>query len=527
MSSSHPSGRSGPPMAVFGPDIEDSVVGTWFARLGVIALLIGAAFGYRYAVDQGMIGPVARVTLGFLCGSAFVGWGYVARRNGWTNFAHAITGGGVAILYLSVLAAQFRFDLISPGAALALLTGVALLSAWLAIGYDSLALAILASVGAFMNPFFLAADDPTAALSYLVGIDVAVVAMAFGKRWHSLNKLALAGTVGVVGLVAARADVVEGIGFTTVLWVLFTTIPFIQAARDRRDVGVVDAGLVVTVGFLYLGAGMFFADPLGPVSQGVFALVAGLAYAVFAAVAYSYERTRLPLASILGALAIGFTTLAAGLITEGATTYLLWAIQGAVVLYISGVMDDVLARIAAVGLIMVGLLGTVDAMSTYVPDRLLLSPTSISIAIEIAVLYATAWIVSRLPIDEEVRGVATQATLVLANLMTIGWLSQEARHEVLRTAEPSRVYAATQFALSAVWGIYSAALIGIGVATKQRWARYLGLATFAMTLLKMVTVDLWQLEILQRTVAFVGLGVLMIGCSFLYNRFRTYIVGDV
>jgi uncharacterized membrane protein len=44
--------------------------------------------------------------------------------------------------------------------------------------------------------------------------------------------------------------------------------------------------------------------------------------------------------------------------------------------------------------------------------------------------------------------------------------------------------------------------------------------------MKMVTVDLWQLEVLQRTFAFGGLGVLMIACSFLYNRFRGLIVGD-
>ena len=45
-------------------DIEESVVGTWFPRLGALALLLGAGFGFRYAVDRGWIGPGARVAVG-------------------------------------------------------------------------------------------------------------------------------------------------------------------------------------------------------------------------------------------------------------------------------------------------------------------------------------------------------------------------------------------------------------------------------------------------------------------------------
>jgi len=187
-------------ISVYGTSIEDNVVGTWFARLGVLALLIGAAFGYRYAVDQGLIGAEARVALGVVSGFAMIGWGHVARKKDWINFAHALSGGGIAVLYLSVFAAQYRFDLVSPALALTLLSGVALLSAWLAIGYDSLPLAILATLGAFMNPFFMAADEPVAALTYLVGVDVAVVCLAFYKRWSSLNKLALAGTVVITSI---------------------------------------------------------------------------------------------------------------------------------------------------------------------------------------------------------------------------------------------------------------------------------------------------------------------------------------
>ena len=83
----------------------------------------------------------------------------------------------------------------------------------------------------------------------------------------------------------------------------------------------------------------------------------------------------------------------------------------------------------------------------------------------------------------------------------------------------------TQLALSALWGGYAALLLAVGIRVRQPWARYLGLGIFGVTLVKMVTIDLWHLEMLHRTIAFIGLGVLMIACSFLYNRFRELIVG--
>ncbi|MFP5352130.1 MAG: DUF2339 domain-containing protein [Actinomycetota bacterium] len=513
------------PVTVFGPSIEDNVVGTWFARLGVLALLIGAAFGYRYAVDQGLIGPAARVTLGICSGAALIGWGHWARSKGWFNFAHAISGGGVAIVYLSILAAQYRFELISPAVALTLLSGVAVLSVWLALAYDSLPLAILATLGAFFNPVFISADDPIAALTYVVGVDLGVVSIAFFKRWTSLTKLALAGTVAVVMLVAEDAGTVEGIGFTTVLWVLFSLVPVIQGLRDDRKLGYTDIGIEVSVAFLYLSSGFFFL-PGRPMAQGVFALVTGGGYMAMCALAFSNPKTRGSLAPLLGALGLGCVTLAPPLMLDGPTVHLMWSIEGAILLYAGSLIGHIWARAAAAALIGVGLLGTIEAISTYEPARLLTTPTSLVIALEILVLYAVAYAATRAGEDEEWRTPVVQGALVVANLMTLAWLSQEVKFEIGRQVEMASVHQSRQFALSGLWGVYSAGLIAVGVASRQRWARYLGLATFGITVVKMVTVDLWQLEVLQRTFAFGGLGVLMIACSFLYNRFRSVIVGD-
>ena len=522
--------NNGEELTVFAPSIEQNVVGTWFARLGVLALLIGAAFGYRYAVDQGLIGPEARVALGTMSGFALIGWGGWAHRKGWANFSHAISAGGVAVLYLSVLAAQFRFDLISPSLALTLLSGVALLSVWLAISYDSLPLAILATVGAFMNPYFMAAKEPVAAMNYVVGVDIAVVVLAFYKRWGILDKLALAATTYFVArsILTSQPDgpsVVEGIAYMTVLWMLFTLIPFIQAVRDGTRAGAVDVGLIVSVGFLYVMGGLLDLFSYEWRTQGFFVLAVGIAYGVIAAASHFDERTRSPLGSVTAALSVAFITLSVPFIFEGSSMYLTWAVEGAVLLYVGGLIKHTFSKIAGAGLSVVGLIGTIQTLATYSPEEFLVSPDSVVIVIEVLTLFATAWVIDRFD-DSEDWSPTRNAVLVTATMLCLGWLSREASFEVVRQVDPARVYETTQFTLSALWGSFATVLIAIGIAVKQKWARLLGLGILSFTIVKMVTVDLWALEVLQRTIAFIGLGVVMIGFSFVYNRFRELIVGS-
>src|SRR5687768_3338687 len=81
---------------------EANVVGAWLARAGVLAILIGAGFAFKYGIDRGVIGPIARVMIGLAAGAGFVVWGEVARRKTWDLFAQALTAGGLALSYLSV-----------------------------------------------------------------------------------------------------------------------------------------------------------------------------------------------------------------------------------------------------------------------------------------------------------------------------------------------------------------------------------------------------------------------------------------
>ena len=72
---------------------------------------------------------------------------------------------------------------------------------------------------------------------------------------------------------------------------------------------------------------------------------------------------------------------------------------------------------------------------------------------------------------------------------------------------------------SIAWGLFALALIVAGMRIKQRFARYAGVALLVVTLGKLFLHDLSDLNELYRIGAFVGVAIILIAASFIYQRF--------
>jgi hypothetical protein len=72
---------------------------------------------------------------------------------------------------------------------------------------------------------------------------------------------------------------------------------------------------------------------------------------------------------------------------------------------------------------------------------------------------------------------------------------------------------------SIAWALFGLVLLVFGIARKLRAVRYASLALLGVTLLKLFLHDLSQLGQLQRIGAFVGVAVILLVSSFLYQRF--------
>ncbi|TAN37737.1 MAG: DUF2339 domain-containing protein [Verrucomicrobia bacterium] len=74
--------------------------------------------------------------------------------------------------------------------------------------------------------------------------------------------------------------------------------------------------------------------------------------------------------------------------------------------------------------------------------------------------------------------------------------------------------------ITLLWAIYAFTLLIFGLRRAVRGLRYAGLAIFAVVVLKVFFSDLAHLDAFYRIIAFIVLGVILLGASFIYLKFR-------
>ena len=492
-------------------DLEENVVGTWFPRLGALALLLGAGFGFRYAVDRGWIGPGARVASGVAIGVLLLLLGETTKRRGWAGYAQAVTGGGVAILYLTVWSSFALYGMVPDPVAFALLVGVTTLAAGLALRHDSVALAVLATLGGFLNPIVVGrgAVDAAGVYAYTVALDLGVFALASVRRWQLLDKVAFVGSWTLYGLAEASGG--RGMIFATTIFVLFGSLPYLRSVVRGRPSQPADVIQMTTNTAVYYAVSFanLSSDQTGPFTLALSCVFLAQGLAVFAIA----DGDRLLRLGTLG-VAVGLFTL--WIFLEGDPTWLpaLWAAEGLGLTLIGYRVHSGPTRLAGAAVVGLSVVATLYSFEDFFPERLLGSEETLVYVCVIAVLYAVAFVTSRLPAERPNAAVAG----VVANILTLIWLSLEARGAV----ESARVLT---FSISAIWAGYAALLLAIGIAAGLKSARLLAIGIFGVTLIKMVGSDLWSIGPVHRIVSFAGIGALLLACSLLFHRVKHVVLG--
>jgi uncharacterized membrane protein len=84
---------------------------------------------------------------------------------------------------------------------------------------------------------------------------------------------------------------------------------------------------------------------------------------------------------------------------------------------------------------------------------------------------------------------------------------------------------AEHVAMSIFWSIYAVACLAAGFWKRVANLRYFALALLALTLLKVVVVDLSHAEYGYRVLSFIGLGLLLLGTSVMYGKVSPKLLG--
>lgn len=195
-------GPAAPAAAARNVSFEERFGTRWVVWVGGIALALGGIFLVRYAIEQDLIGPRVRITLGALLALVLVAAGEWQRRSEralelpslpTADIPAILTAAGTTVAYATVYAAYAIYGFLPPPVAFVLLGAVALLCLAAALLHGP-ALGGLGVVGAYLAPMLVASSEPDywSLYVYIAVVNAAAFALARYRLWRWLALTALA-----------------------------------------------------------------------------------------------------------------------------------------------------------------------------------------------------------------------------------------------------------------------------------------------------------------------------------------------
>jgi len=508
----------------------------WLNRIGIVAILIGVSYFLKYAFENNWIGPAGRVAIGLLAGIGLLIWSERFRSRGHELFSYSLKAIGIGTLYLSLWGAFQVYHLISPAAAFLAMVIVTGATITLAVTQNSELLATFALAGGFATPVLLSTGEnhEVVLFSYIMLLDLAILAMAVVKPWRRLLWGSAAGTlilyVGWFSDYYSQDERPLTVFFAALFAAIFAAIPLLTPHdRSKRFDGpsiTLTLLPLLNAGAFFLALWIMYEPKTAPLTWYVLALAAvylGIS-SLFGRLFPDQDTKLITLLHV--AIAVAFITIAIPLKLDAHWITIGWLIESAVLLCIGARMQTKFLRYLAVAALMLGIfrLLVVDDFHT---ETLVFNARFATYLVAIAVLGGIVIFGRRYATENEKPFL--DVALVALNLLALIALTREAADYYDRQLAASgrgrmgyaggaQLRLARDFSYSAIWLVYGAALMAVGFWKRSAFTRWQALFLIAVTIVKVFLYDVSQLEQGYRILSFVALGAVLLAISFIYQR---------
>jgi uncharacterized membrane protein len=523
-------------------NLESRIGSHWLNRIGIAALLIGVSYFLKYAFENNWIGPAGRVSIGLFAGLAVVIWSERFRNSGYKVFSYSLKAVGIGVLYLSIWAAFQVYALLPGSMAFIAMVAVTGATAAMALVQDAEILAAFALSGGFTTPILLSTGQnrELVLFSYVATLNIATLAILIFRPWHRLLVLSYVGTlilyVGWYTEFYKQYELGSTLCFATLFFIMYAIAPLVA----QRPAGAQERFTIILLFLSLVNAGVYFLQSyliVSEVSKAEMAwfalgLAAGyllLAWLSRARVADRILSRKFQLLHL--ALAVGFITVAIPIRLDAHWITVGWLVESAALLWVADrIKSDFLNAFAAIALAM-SIVRLILIDNFYSTQPILNSRMGVY-ALAIAVLGMVAWYASKRQ-DNAGRN-AFVLSIVAMNVLALITLSREVSdYYVQQISElgPARrrwdpthwsrlnaIEISRDFAYSALWMAYGAMLMVVGFWRKSAFVRWQALILIAATIVKVFVYDTSQLDRIYRILSFIGLGVLLLAISFVYQR---------
>ena len=324
------------------PDLEKFIGEDLISKIGILILVLGISYFVKYSIDKGWISEPARVGIGILAGSLVLGVAHKLREK-FAAFSSVFVAGAIAIFYFTIAIAFHDYKLFGQEVAFAIMVLITGFAAVITVFYNRLELGILTLIGGFAVPFMVSTGAGNYAIlfSYILILDVGILAIAYFKKWDVLNLLAFIFTSLLFGswlfqeVSAAKPHYVGGLFFAFLFYVLFCVINIINTLKVRGEFSKLQMGVIASNTFLFYCFGMAILNHFHPEFRGLFTTAVGIFNLVYAYFIFKKFGADKRVLYLLIGLTLTFITLAVPVQFNGHYITMFWAIEAVMLLWLS------------------------------------------------------------------------------------------------------------------------------------------------------------------------------------------------
>lgn len=550
--------------------LETEIGSKWLGRIGVLALIFGVAFFLKYAFENDWIGETGRVAIGIISGMVLIYLGDFLRKK-YNAYAATLTGGGIAVLYLSIYASFAYYQLVGQIPAFFAMMIITAMGAFLAVRYEQISLAILSILGGFLTPLLISTstNNQIELFCYITVLNLGILGISYYRNWQKLN---LFGFIATIFLYLSwfvhhydKSQLFLTETFLTFWFVIYAVAVVSHNVLHKKRADISDLALIVLNALVYFGISYTLLSKDYGNYLGFFAILMAVIYFVFAYVSYQLNPEDKKLALFFPGLSIFFLTIAAPIQFDGVWVTIAWALEAVVLVrggfylknYAIRRFAWVLLGIVAFRLIFIDSHETVLATDYIVIFNKRFLTFMVGV-ISFSVVYYLYSRYKDLLKGKEVKAVAI--ALLLMNFLFLWNLSAEVsvyfdnkiETQITRAVYPScltrrghiesvrcnqeqeeyhslqqlnsekikKIQEVESTSITILWALYAIILLAFGIRGKNRLLRLMGIGLLGVVIAKLFLYDLWGMGGIYRIVSSVTLGVILLLVSFVYNKYK-------
>jgi uncharacterized membrane protein len=513
--------------------LEQVIGRKWLGWVAILLIFAATVYFLKYAFENRWIGELGRVILGIAASLALVWLGHDRHRRRWRYLSQVLTGGGIAILYLSIYGAFGYYHLIDQRGAFIFLAIIVAEAFLLAAAYDAPSIAIMALAGGFLVPVLLSTgrDQYGTLFAYILLLDLGMLCVVIARSWHWVGSLAYAGTQFLFWSWYSEHYHFEkrpaALLFQTAIFLLFILADLAPNLR-RRAAGWEEWVRLAVNPFVFYATCYALLNDDRHGWMAALALLLAVVYAALARAELALRPSDRRIFLVTLGTALTFVTLAIPVQLESNWITIAWAVEAVALLWAGletgarplRALSSIVFALAVARFLFQDTPWDSRAAFTSVFNRYFLGMLALA-----ACLAAAAYLYGRArPRAALLAGLVAFAVLWIgSSIEAFTYFSGQAqtaaasgRPEAGETVRHLRW--AAQLSLSLLWSAYAGLLTAAGLRLQRRALRSTGLVVFGITLIKVLWVDVPELRQFYRIVALLALGLVLLAAAWIYQR---------